>query len=83
MNAEEARKITAQNEERKTDIFELIKRAEETIKSACENGRRSTTIYAGFVQNGRPEYPEVLEHFQNLGYTMKLCYGTNVYDIIW
>lgn len=83
MNAEEARKLTAQNTERQKEIKKLIERGEELIRWACKEGRRGTDIYAGYVESGTPKYPEVIEHFKNLGYNIKYCYGTNVFDITW
>lgn len=83
MNAEEARKLTAQNIERQEEITKLIERGEDKIKWACEKGRRRTDIYAGYVEYGIPKYQEVIEHFKNLGYNIKHCYGTNVFDITW
>ena len=83
MNAEEARKLTAKNQERQEKIKKEIERGEKKIKSACENGRRRTDIYAGFVIDGAPQYPEVLDHFRKLGYEIKYVYGTNIFDILW
>lgn len=83
MNAEEARKLTAQNSERKNEIEKLIKRGEENIECACKKGRRRTDIYAGYIENGIPKYPEVISHFENLGYDVKHNFGTNLFDIIW
>ncbi len=83
MNADEARKLTAQNKERQEEIEKLIKSGEEHIKWACEKGRRRTDIYAGYVESGVPRYPEVIDHFKNLGYEVTLCYGTNVFDVVW
>lgn len=83
MNAEEARKLTAQNTERQEEIKKLIERGEKQIRWACEKGRRKTDIYAGYIESGIPKYPEVIEHFKNLGYNIKYCYGTNVFDITW
>ena len=57
MNAEEARKLSAKNTERQEEISKLIKRGEDTIKWACEKGRRYSDIYAGYVENGQPRYP--------------------------
>ena len=81
MNAEEARRLTAQNTERQKEIKKLIERGEGEIKWACEKGRRKTSIYAGYVESGIPQYQEVIEHFKKLGYNVKYCYGTNVFDI--
>ena len=83
MNAEEARKLSAQNTERQEEIKKLIERGEKQIRLACEKGRRKTDIYAGYVESGIAKYPEVIEHFKNLGYNIKYCYGTNVFDITW
>lgn len=83
MNAEEARRLTAQNTERQKEIKKLIERGEGEIKWACEKGRRKTSIYAGYVESGIPQYQEVIEHFKKLGYNVKYCYGTNVFDITW
>ena len=83
MNADEARKLTAQNEERQNKIAKLIKEGEKKVKSACNNGKRETDIYAGYCINGRPRYPEVIEHFEKLGYKLNYVYGTNLFDIIW
>lgn len=83
MNAKEARELTKQNKEREEKIIELIKRGEDSIKSACEMGKRRSDIYAGYCINGRPQYPEVVEHFERLGYELKYVYGTNIYEIFW
>ena len=83
MNAEEARKLTAQNKERQEEIKKLIERGEDSIKWACERGRRRTDITAGYVINGEPRYPEVVDHFKKLGYKIKYVYGTNMFDITW
>ena len=83
MNAEEARKLSAQNTERQEEIKKLIERGEKQIRWACEKGRRKTDIYAGYVESGIAKYPEVIEHFKSLGYNIKYCYGTNVFDITW
>ena len=83
MDANEARRLTAKNVERQKEIKKLIKRGEEHIKWACEQGRRRSDVYAGYVEGGIPRYPEVIEHFKDLGYEVKLCYGTNLFDIIW
>lgn len=83
MNAEEARKLSAQNTERQEEVKKLIERGEKQIRWACEKGRRKTDIYAGYVESGIAKYPEVIEHFKNLGYNIKYCYGTNVFDITW
>ena len=42
MNAEEARKLSAQNTERQEEIKKLIERGEKQIRWACEKGRRKT-----------------------------------------
>lgn len=83
MNANEARKLTEQNDKRQNEIKKLIKNGEEKIKWACEKGYRKTDIYAGYIHNGRPMYPEVIIHFEQLGYKIEQVYGTNIYDIIW
>lgn len=83
ITAEEAKQISINNNKRKKEIKNLIKTAEEGIKSACKRGRRYSTLYAGFVDGENPEYQEVIEHFKKLGYKLELCYGTNVYDIRW
>ena len=83
MNAEEARRLTAQNIERQEEIKKLIERGEDKIKWACEKGRRKTDIYAGYVESGIPKYQEVIEHFKNLGYEVKFIYGTNLFDVLW
>lgn len=83
MNADEARQLVKQHSKRQNEIKERIKETEESIKSACKRGKRETTCYAGYVDNGRPEYFEVLEHFKKLGYKMEYIYGTNLFDIMW
>ena len=83
MNAEEARKLTAQNKERQNEIKKLIKRGERGIKASCENGNRFHYLYAGYVNNGMPDYQEVVEHFEKLGYKAKYEYGTNVFKLTW
>lgn len=83
MNANEARKLSAKHKESQDEIKKLIKKGEEKIKWACQKGRRYTDIYAGYVIGDRPRYPEVIEHFKDLGYEVKLVYGTNLFDIRW
>lgn len=85
MNAEEARKRTSQNKERKVKIRELIREGEKNIEYAVERGyRREATVHPGYCENdGTPQYPEVIEHFKKLGYEVKYCYGTSIYEIRW
>ena len=83
LTAEQAKQISSNNEKRKTEIKNLIETGEEGIKSACKRGRRYATIYAGFVDGIKPEYQEVLEHFQKLGYKLENVYGTNVFEVRW
>lgn len=83
MNADKARQLTKQNIERQNEIGKLIKDGEEKIKWACNKGRRETDIYAGWCDNGKPRYPEVINHFKNLGYQLDYIYGTNLFSIIW
>ena len=83
MNANEARLLTKQNVKRQNEITKLINDGERKIKYACENGKRQSDIYAGWVDNGRPRYPEVIEHFEKLGYELRYIYGTNLFDIFW
>ena len=83
LTAEQAKQISTSNEKRRTEIKNLIKTGEMGIKSACERGRRYSTVYAGYVDGGKPEYQEVVEHFQKLGYKLEHLYGTNVFEIRW
>ena len=84
ITAKEARKLSSKNNKRKEKIEDLIERAEIIIKMTCEDGKRNSAIYAGYVDsNGTPAYPEVIEHFKDLGYKIKYCYGTNLFDIYW
>lgn len=83
LTAQEAKQISTSNEKRRTEIKNLIETGEMGIKSACERGRRYSTVYAGYVDGGKPEYQEVVEHFQKLGYKLKHLYGTNVFEIRW
>ena len=83
LTAQEAKQISTSNEKRKTEIKNLIETGEMGIKSAYEKGRRYSTIYAGYVDGTKPEYQEVLEHFQKLGYKLEHVYGTNVFEIRW
>lgn len=83
MNADEARQLVKQHSKRQNEIEKRINQTEKDIKSACKRGRRETTCNAGYVDNGRPEYFEVLEHFEKLGYKIEYLYGTNLFDIIW
>lgn len=83
LTAEQAKQISINNNKRKKEIKNLIETAEQGIKSACKKGRRHSTLYAGFIDGGNPEYPEIIDHFKKLGYKLELCYGTNVYDIRW
>lgn len=83
MNADEARQLVKQHSKRQKKIKEIIETAEKYIKSECKRGRRKTSINAGYVDNGRPEYFEVLDHFEKLGYKIEYIYGTNLFYIIW
>lgn len=83
LNAEEARKISINNNERKEKVEQLIKEGTEKIKYACERGNRYTSISAGYIYGSTPQYQEVIEHFKKLGYNLKICYGTNLYEIQW
>lgn len=83
MNADEARRLVKQHSERQNQIEKRIERTKEDIKSACKRGKRETTCNAGYVDNGRPEYFEVLDHFKELGYKVEYLYGTNLFDIRW
>lgn len=83
LTAQEAKQISTSNEKRRTEIKNLIETGERGIKSACEKGRRYSTVYAGYVDGGKPEYQEVVEHFQKLGYKLEHLYGTNVFEIRW
>lgn len=83
MNADEARQLVKQHSNRQNQIKKRIKATEEDIKSACKRGRRETTCNAGYVDNGRPEYFEVLDHFEELGYKTEYIYGTNLFNIRW
>ena len=83
MNAEEARKLTREKEERQKEIKKLIERGEKGIKASCENGQRYHYLFAGYVCDGMPDYQEVVEHFQKLGYKTKYEYGTNVFKVTW
>ena len=83
LTAQEAKQISTSNEERRTKIKEMIETGEIGIKSACEKGRRYSTVYAGYVDGTIPEYQEVVEHFKKLGYKVKHLYGTNVFEIRW
>lgn len=83
LTAQEAKQISTSNEKRRTEIKNLIETGEMGIKSACEKGRRYSTVYAGYVDGGKPEYQEVVEHFQKLGYELEHLYGTNVFEIRW
>lgn len=85
MNAEEARRKTAENEERQMEIEKLIKKGEKSIESTVKRGyRRYITIFPGWCDNnGNPQYPEVIEHFRKLGYNVKFIYGTSLYEVRW
>lgn len=65
MNAEEARRLTNQNEKRQTKIKQYIKWQTESIQKACKNGHRETCFAYG------EDMPEVREYFKKLGYKFK------------
>lgn len=85
MDANEARKLTAQNIERQEEIKKQIKKGEASIRSAIELGyRREAHVHPGYCDNcGNPSLPEVIEHFKKLGYQVNWCHGTSVYEIRW
>ncbi len=83
MNADEARQLVKQHSKRQDEIEKRINWTEQDIKSACKKGKRETTCNAGYVDNGRPKYFEVLDHFEKLGYTTEYLYGTNLFNIRW
>ena len=81
MNAEQARKLVAHNEKRKKEIDTRIQNGHKAIKSACKNGLRRA--YANYRKCEGLEYPEVIEHFKELGYKVTKAHPTNVIDIEW
>jgi len=85
MNAEEARRLTAQNEKRQKRIQKEIEKGERCIKSAVEQGyRREAHIYPGACDDyGNPDLPEVVQHFKDLGYNVRWCHGTHIYEVRW
>lgn len=81
MNAEAARRLIAQHEERKKEINKRIKDGHKAIETACKNGRR--VAYANYRKYEGFEYPEVIEHFEKLGYKVTKAHPTNMIDIEW
>lgn len=71
MNADEARKLTEQHEGRKKIIEELINDTNDSIKRACEEGKRECPLYQHHYQNGiKRHIREVSEHFQEQGFEL-------------
>ena len=67
ISAKKAREISEENTTEKKMIREYLETAELNIRIACKKGKTNTEIFAGPVTNGKPKYPEVIQHLEEWG----------------
>lgn len=85
MNADEARKLIEQHEDRKKVIKELINKTNNAIKDACEIGERHCHLFEHYYyQRGRAtRIQEVGEHFKEQGFEIITYFDGSGHYLKW
>ncbi len=69
MNAEEARRLTEQNEKNNKELQKYIKYTQNEIEKKAKNGKRSAVMYhPGYLEE------ELKTYWRNKGYQIKRLY---------
>lgn len=82
ITAEMARQMVAENEKRNQLIEEFIAETNKNIRYACRNGERKSVMAYRKYRWEEP-YKEVLDHFKELGYEIKMYSDGSGYYLTW
>ena len=82
ITAEMARQMVAENEKRNQLIEEFIADTNKRIRNACKDGERKCGMTYRKYKWEEP-YKEVLDHFKELGYEIKIYGDGSGYYLAW